>query len=71
MNTSVNKENIDTANEEGAAGVTLDLRSSEEMIAKTPESMPPPLSCSTIELSMTARRKKKLFTEKFGPQEFE
>ena len=36
---------------------------------KTPECLPPPLSCSTIETTMTGRRKKKLFTEKLGPQE--
>ena len=39
----------------------------EEM--KTPECLPPPLSCSTIETTMTGRRKKRLFTEKLGPQE--
>ena len=33
---------------------------------KTPECLPPPVSAST-----TGRRKKKLFTQSLGPQEFE
>ena len=43
----------------------------DDEISKTPEHLPPPLSCSTVELSMTGRRKKKLFTEKLGPQELD
>lgn len=37
-----------------------------DTLIKTPECIPPPLSAST-----TGRRKKKLFTQSLGPQEFE
>jgi len=37
-----------------------------DTLIKTPECLPPPLSAST-----TGRRKKKLFTQSLGPQEFE
>ena len=37
-----------------------------DTLIKTPECLPPPVSAST-----TGRRKKKLFTQSLGPQEFD
>ena len=53
------------------AGGAADQVSGNMSEMRTPEMMPPPLSCSTVDISMSSRRKKKLFTEKLGPQEFE
>merc|ERR1719300_1669339 len=41
----------------------------QELMTTPTNLLGPPLSCSTINVSMSTKRKKKLFTDKVGPQE--